>query len=177
MRAAEGDALSFELNLYEQKVFQDTTVESANPSENNAFGGIALLGTTPWYGEQWLYTRPDLSKIPELYSVYVKKVLLHIPCLHSTGAKLSVVTPTARFCSFGSTWNNKIGQTEQRAVAEKKGKYVTVDLTETFTNPAEQRLLYTEGIVLKPGNTKEGFTALATGDNYGLPQILEVQYE
>lgn len=47
----------FEVNLYEPKLFQDTTVESENPGMNNAFGGIAFLGNTRMYGEQWLYTR------------------------------------------------------------------------------------------------------------------------
>ncbi len=176
--AAAGNAwIRFEINLYEPKLFQDTTVESIRPDENNAFGGIAFIGRTEWFGEQWLYTRPDFSKIPELYSVYVRKVLLHIPCFYSTGVKLSVFAPTARFCSFGSTWNNKIGQTGQLAAASPNDGYVTVDLTGILTEPSERRLLYTEGLILKPSGTESGFTAIATGDNYEFPQILEIQYE
>ena len=177
VRAMEGDAVTFEVNLYEPKLFQDTTVESARPDENNAFGGIAFVGRTGWMGEQWLYARPDFSKIPELYSAYVKKVLLHLPCLGTTGTTLSVFAPVARFCSFGSTWNNKIDQIPKSAVASEKNGYVTMDLTDILTDPVERRMLYTEGLILKPFGTGNGFTAISTGDNYGLPPILEVRYE
>lgn len=177
VRAIEGDTITFEVNLYEPKLFQDTTVESARPDENNAFGGIAFLGRNKWVGEQWLYARPDFSKIPELYSVYVKKVLLHLPCPYTTGTKLSVFAPVARFCSFGSTWNNKIAEIPKSAIASEQNGYVTVDLTDILTDPVERRMLYTEGLILKPTGTGDGFTAISTGDNYGLPQILEVQYE
>lgn len=174
--ARGGEALSFEINLYEPKLFQDTTVENLHADENNAFGGLAFLGRTAWHGEQWLYSRPDFSKIPELYAVRVKKVLLHLPCLYSTGAALAIGVPAARFCSFGSTWNNKIGQTGPLAAVHTNGKWATVELSHVLTHPAEQRLRYTEGFILRPQGEGEGFTAVATGDNYAFPPILEVQY-
>lgn len=174
--AVEGSGISFEANLYEPKLLQDTTVESAHPDENNAFGGIAFLGKTSALGEQWLYSRLDFSKIPELHSVYVKKVQLHLPVIYSTGNELSAFAPKARFCSFGSTWNNKIAELPKTAKIYKNGAYMTVDLTEVLTNTSEGRLIHTEGLILKPKGRDSGFTAISTGDNYGLPQILEVRY-
>ena len=32
-------------------------------------------------------------------------------------------------------------------------------------------MLYTEGLILKPTGTGDGFTAISTGDNYGLPRF------
>lgn len=177
LRAMEGNSINFEIDLYEPKLFQDTTVESVHPDENNAFGGIAFLGRNKWVGEQWLYTRPDFSKVPELYSVYVKKALLHLPCPYTTGTKLAVFAPAARFCSFGSTWNNKIAEIPKSAFASEQNGYATVDLTDIITDPVERRLLYTEGLIFKPTGTDNGFTVISTGDNYALPQILEVHYE
>ena len=45
--SAAGQAVLIEANLYEPKLFQDTTVESNNPTINNAFGGVGFIGTTP----------------------------------------------------------------------------------------------------------------------------------
>lgn len=41
----------FEINLYENKLLQDTTVESNNSSMNNAFGCVAFIGKTDIYGD------------------------------------------------------------------------------------------------------------------------------
>lgn len=177
VRATEGERITFEVNLYEPKLFQDTTVESAHPDENNAFGSIAFIGRTLWCGEQWLYLRPDFSKIPELYAEGVKKILLHLPCFFTSDIKLSVFAPAARFCSFGSTWNNKIDQIPKSVITYEQDGYISVDLTDLLTDSAERRILYTEGLILKPNGTDDSFTAISTGDNYVLPLILEVQYD
>ena len=75
----------FEINLYEGKLFQDTTVESAHPDANNAYGAIGFIGKTKHFGEQWLYSRLDLSKIIDLTSQQISSVLsfLHSPTLTS----------------------------------------------------------------------------------------------
>ena len=72
----------FEANLYESKQIQDTTVESANPEVNNAFGGTAFIGNTTEFGEQWLYSRPDYSKFSELTDRQIIKAVLHMPKLN-----------------------------------------------------------------------------------------------
>ena len=71
-----GGHLVFEINLYEAKLFQDTTVESAHPDTNNAYGAVAFVGKTQQFGEQWLYSRPDFSKIPDIVSERIEKALL-----------------------------------------------------------------------------------------------------
>lgn len=173
--ADNAEAVQFELNMYEFKLFQDTTVESRRPDENNAFGGMAFIGKTNEFGDQWLYSRPDLSKISELYPVCVKKILLHVPCLYKSSEKVSLFAPIARFCSFGSTWNNKIGQTGQLSEFYQNNNYLTVDLTEIMSDPIEKRIIYSEGLIVK-GNGA-GYAALSTADCYIYPQILEISYE
>ncbi len=177
IRAMQENSVSFELSLYEPKLFQDTTVESRHPKENNAYGGISFLGKTEWMGEQWLYSRLDLTKIPELYSAAVQKVLLHLPRWNNADGEIEVSAPTTRFCSFGSNWENKIGQTAVTVSAIPKGNYLTVDITKLVTDTSEKCLIPTEGLILKPRAKDGSFVTVSTGDNYTLPQILEVQYE
>lgn len=176
LAALSGETISFEINLYEPKLFQDTTVESLHPCENNAFGSAAFLGKTPWMGEQWLYSRPDFSKVPELESHEIVQVLLHVPCWYAVNSKLEVYAPTARFCSFGSTWENKTGHTEQLINSNVKDHYITFDLTGIFSDSIDRRILYTHGIILKNSAKNAEYTALATGDSSMFPQILEVHH-
>ena len=171
-----GDCVAFEANLYEHKLFQDTTVESKNSGQNNAFGGTAFIGNSKWFGEQWLYLRPDFSKIPQLYCVPVRRVLLHIPCLRRANQRFSVYPLKTRFCSFGSNWSNKKDYIPQKVTPVDNGDYVTVDMTDLFTDSSEQRLSYTEGFILKPAKCDNDYDVISTGDNYDLPMILEIQY-
>ena len=83
-----GTQVLFEVNLYESKLFQDTTVESRNPHSNNAFGGVGFIGNSSAYGEQWLYSRLDFSGIPELMDQPIQRALLHIPKLNKTDIEL-----------------------------------------------------------------------------------------
>lgn len=172
-----GEAIAFEFNLYEPKLFLDTTVESAHPFENNAFGSAAFLGKTNWLGEQWLYTRPDFSKIPEIYSHPINRILLHIPCWFANKNHIAVFAPVARFCSFGSTWENKIEHTKQLVSSVANGNYITIDLTGVLYDSAKQSIFHTNGIILKCVANHDGYVAIATGDNYVFPQILEVRYD
>lgn len=166
----------FEINLYEPKLFQDTTVESRHPEENNAFGSMAFLGRTEEFGEQWLYSRPDFSKISEFYRVPVQQVLLHLPRYGLEEIGLSVFVPQARFCSFGSNWNNKIPSAVAEATLVARKEYYTIDITPLVVDGPERSLRHVEGLILKPSTAGGGFAAVATGDNYDRPQILEIRY-
>lgn len=169
-----GITLLFEVNLHAEKLFQDTTVESLHPNINNAFGGTAFIGNTAAYGEQWLYSRPDFSKLPELYDKQIRKATWHLPRFGGCG-DLTAFGLTARFCSFGSNWENKIQAAEKVADAASLSGYRSLDITNLITDSAHF-LKPSEGLILKPKVKDGGFSAVSTGDSYFAPQILEVNF-
>lgn len=173
----ENGGFFFEVNLYEPKLFQDTTVESLHPDTNNAYGAVGFIGKTKEFGEQWLYSRPDFSKIPDIVSERIEKVLLHIPILNESDESVDVFIPEKRFCSFGSTWNKKINASPKIASSNNQGRYLTIDVTTMFTNRTDQALVYNEGLILKKPKGKNNFIAISTGDCYSAPQILEIKFK
>lgn len=175
--ALENAVFFFEVNLYEPKLFQDTTVESLHPDANNAYGAVGFIGRTEELGEQWLYSRPDFGKISDLTSEKIAKVLLHIPVLNESTDRIDVYTPEKRFCSFGSTWNKKIHPTAMAATSARRGKYLTVDVTAMFTSHEGRTLVYNEGLILRKPKGNTDFIAISTGDSYSAPQILEIQFK
>lgn len=169
-----GRYILFEVNMYEPKLFQDTTVESANPHINNAFGGTAFLGHTSLFGEQWLYTRPDFSRIPELMGRRVKKTVLHIPQLNSNNSLLSAYRIPNRFCSIGSNWDNKVTSGPLAATSEISNGYQSIDVSDLITEGNSKCITVTDGLILKSNTKNKSFSAISTGDSYFAPQILEV---
>ena len=167
----------FETNLYEPKLFQDTTVESRHPDTNNVYGAIGFIGKTNQFGEQWLYSRPDFSKIPDLTSSRIDKALLHVPILSGCRETVDVYIPQKRFCSFGSTWNKRVSSSGKVASSSSHGKYLTVDVTSLFTGRADHALVYNEGVIFKKPKGKNDFIAISTGDCYFAPQILELKFK
>lgn len=162
------DLVLFEINMYEPKLFQDTTVESNNPQSNNAFGGAAFIGNTRLYGEQWLYIRPDMSKIADVSGENTVKALLHLPVYQKKCPPLKIHSVSRRFCSFGSNWNNKVTSKWFSAGSVYANGYVSFDITEMY----EDRAL---GYIVKPERRDGGFACLSTGDNYCRPVILELR--
>ena len=173
----EDGTFLFEINLYEPKLFQDTTVESVHPDTNNAYGAIGFIGKTKELGEQWLYSRPDFSKMPDLTSNTIDKVLLHIPILNACSENVDVYIPQKRFCSFGSTWNKKVDASGKVTSSNNCDRYITIDVTTIFTNRTEHTLVYNEGLILKKPKGKNNFIAISTGDCYSAPQILEIKFK
>lgn len=166
----------FEANLYENKLFQDTTVESMNPSTNNAFGSVGFIGNTTLYGEQWLYSRLDYSRIPEIMEKRIQKAVLHMPKFNQSNVELSAYKVSARFCSFGSTWDNKIpGETPVSDSSSKSG-YQSLDFTSLLVDSRTKTITKSEGLILKPKVKGSGFSAIATGDSYLAPQIMEINF-
>ena len=163
----------FEANLYENKLFQDTTVESMNPSTNNAFGSVGFIGNSSAYGEQWLYSRLDYSRVPEIMDKRIDKAVLHMPKFNQSNVELSAYKVSARFCSFGSTWDNKIpGETPVSDSSSKSG-YQSLDFTSLLVDSRTKTITKSEGLILKPKVKGLGFSAIATGDSYLAPQIME----
>lgn len=166
----------FELNMYENKLFQDTTVDSMNPSVNNAFGGVGFIGNSSVYGEQWLYSRPDYSRISEVMDKRVYKVILHMPKLNQSNADLSAFRVTARFCSFGSNWNNKVSGGSSVSDSQMTSGYQSIDITPMLVDSLTRTVMRSEGLILKSKNKESGFSVITTGDSCYAPQILEINY-
>ena len=166
-----------EMNLYEPKLFQDTTVESKNPGENNAFGSVAFLGKSETFGEQWLYSRIDHEKLSDLWGRTILNVTLHIPRYGDSSLILTGCGIARRFCSFGSVWDNKVAMTDEISDSGINGGYHTMDLTRFMVNRNTRCLQQTDGMLLRSKSKERGFSAVATGDNYHRPQILEILYQ
>ena len=170
-----GKSVCFEANLYEPKLFQDTTVESKNVRVNNAFGGVGFIGTTNEFGEQWLYSRPDFTKMSELNDKRILRAILHLPKLNTGAIELSASKVAARFCSFGSKWDNKIAEGVIFNESQITDHYIDLNLLPILADK-HGRLLRGEGFILKAKKKNSGFSVIATGDNYLYPQILEISY-
>lgn len=166
----------FEANLYENKLFQDTTVESNDPSTNNAFGSVGFIGNSSAYGEQWLYSRLDCSRIPEIMDKRIQKAVLHMPKLNQSKVEFSAYKASARFCSFGSNWDNKIpGETPVSDSSSQNG-YQSLDFTSLLIDGRTKTITKSEGLILKPKVKGSGFSVIATGDSYLAPQIMEINF-
>lgn len=164
-----------EINFYEPKLIQDTPVSGKIPKENNAFGPIAFVGKSKFYGTQWLYSRVDINKIPELQHKYIREMKLYIPRFTNTSVALDTFELSNRFCSFGSTWSNKIAREDRHDVIKINGDYVCIDLTRNYTNRGF--LTESAGVVVTPARASElGYQAISTGDSYSMPPILCVKY-
>lgn len=170
-----GKSVLIETNLYEPKLFQDTTVESKNAKVNNAFGSIGFIGSTKEFGEQWLYSKPDFTKMSELNDKKILRAVLHLPKLSTGAVELTSSKVAARFCSFGSTWDNKIAETGALNESQITDHYIDLNLMPMLTD-TQGRLQRSEGFILKAKKKNSGFSVVATGDNYFSPQILEINY-
>lgn len=166
-------SLMLEINMQETKLFQDTTVESRNPTVNNAFGGTAFIGTTKGFGEQWLYSRLMLSNIHQLSGKRIARTVLHIPVLNGNTQPLTLNSVVSRFCSFGSTWENKIPLSKPLAESSVSNGYHHLDVTHLLGR-MEQK---TQNYVIKSKELIKKPIIISTGDSSLLPQILEVQYQ
>ena len=165
----------FEINLQETKLFQDTTVESKTPTQNNAFGGTAFIGNSSAFGEQWLYSRPNISLLNDLFGESILSAFLYIPTLHRDDMKLMAVGLATRFCSFGSTWNNKKEGSEKTSFSEADSGYYKIDIANMLAKN-NRILTNSEGWIIKSAVKNSGFSAISTGDSFYAPQILKITF-
>lgn len=172
-----GDSVMFELNLYESKLFQDTTVESLHPKVNNAFGGVGFIGNTEQYGEQWLYSRPDYSKMSDIMHRRARKVILHAPKHNTKHIGLKASGVVTRFCSFGSNWENKILQTQKISDSFSNESYQSIDITKVMIDTEQGYFRHTNGFVLRGETKGNEFSVVSTGDSGYAPQILEINFK
>lgn len=174
--APDSHSVLFEINLQEEKLIQDTTVESKNPKSNNAFGGTAFVGNSVTFGEQWLYSRPDYSKLRDLFGHSVHRVTLYAPTFDKNKVLLSAYGLSNRFCSFGSNWNNKKPANNTLNVSSRINGYQKIDLTNMMVQ-AQRLMTRSEGWILKNVVKSSGFSVISTGDSFYAPQILEVKFK
>lgn len=167
--------VAFEINMYDRKLFQDTTVETENPDVNNVYGGTAFVGKTDLFGEQWLYSRPDFSCISDITQKEIKKVILHLSQFNK-GPTLSVYRIENRFCSFGSNWNNKVKESGILKQFIQGDFRQSVDLTELLVDPLTGRLKPSHGFLIKIAVRDSGFSVMSTGDSFFAPLIIEINY-
>lgn len=166
----------FEINMHDEKLIQDTTVESRDPKINNAFGSVAFIGNTMSYGDQWLYSRPDFSKIPELFDVKIKSATVHYPKYDTGNVALAAFRISSRFCSFGSNWANKVGYSSIVSDSRVSSDYHSINMTELLCDPYTGLISHTEGWVLKTKFKVSDFTAISTGDCHFAPVIIEINH-
>lgn len=164
--------IAYEINLHESKLFQDTTVESKHPRMNNAFGGMAFLGETEDFGEQWLYSRLELTNLPQLQTKKIVRSVWHIPMLNPHDDLLTLNRITARFCSFGSNWENKIAITDPLAESTVSNGYHHLDITGLIGDIKRK----SENFVIRAKTPKGKPVVIPTGDSFYQPHILEVKF-
>ena len=144
--------LNWEINLYEPKLMQDTTVESRRPNENNVYGNVAFIGHSPAHGVQYLYSRFDFSKIKVNVEKRMKRVLRCVPYYMAGDQEFRIAAPFQRFCSFGSNWENKASADTIGASWWRSNKCFVFDLTHhLLTN--EGKFKENNGIVLSPSKS------------------------
>ena len=170
-----GKYLVFEINMYEKKLIQDTTVESYNPKVNNAFGSSAYLGYTSEFGEQWLYSRIDYMRMSDIAGCRVKNASAYIPKLNNSMLNIDAYKVAERFCSFGSNWNNKKSESNFVNRSCCTDRYVVLDITYALIHEKSKQVIATNGLILKPTN-KNDFVAITTCDSCFLPQIIAINY-
>lgn len=166
----------FEVNMYAAKLFQDTTVDSQKADTNNAFGGTAYIGNSATYGEEWLYTRPDHSRLEDLLGRELRQAVFHIPSWAHRTVEMSAFSVVSRFCSFGSTWNNKVPESYKIGDTVVANGYHHLDVSGHFIEQNSRFLRHHEGMILRSKVKGTGYTAISTGDSYFAPQILEVRF-
>ncbi len=166
--------LFFEINLHDVKLFQDTTVESKHPTENNAFGGMAFLGSTDAFGEQWLYMRTDLKAVSGIFSSSrIKAAKLYLPCWGAGKREIALYRLGSRFCSFGSNWESRLMPVASLDNAASQKDYFAFDITESLQK-FDGGLYYLIRRTDSPKSKRA--TILSTGDNFARPPILAIHY-
>lgn len=172
--APKKEGMLFEINLYENKLFGDTTVDSKNPNANNAFGTTAFLGNSTFYGDMWLYSRPDLGKMPDIHTKRIQSAKLYLPLLSGTAAQLRAVGIEARFCSFGTTWNKKTSEMPVFTESHEENGYLVLDVTRFFTDEVTDLPRLTNGFIIRT-KEKSQVAVIPTADSSMYPQILEIK--
>lgn len=170
-----GGEMCAEFNMYEQKLIQDTTVESARPNENNAYGTTAFVGHSDTFGAQQLYLKFNYPMIDDFGREPISSIKLYLPVLGGDMPTLEALHMDSRFCSFGSVWNKRIKPSEKRLPVKYHNGFCCIDLSNAMID-AFGRLKFSNGFHLRTYGDAIGYCALATGDSHLFPSIFEVRW-
>lgn len=165
----------FELNAQDDKLIRDTTVETAHPDDNNAFGSAAYIGQTEAFGEQWLYSCPDISRVILDKKLKISKATLHVPKICGS-ASVASFTLRNRFCSFGSSWNNRAPFLTRGSAMIMSENFLSTEITHLFVDDSGRPEI-PAGIVLRPHGSSKSFSGIFTADSFLSPQIIEINYK
>ena len=172
---ADTEKLLFEMNLHVPKLIFDTTVESKNPTKNNVFGSVAFLGRTEEYGAQWLYLRIDGMRMSDLSGYRVENAKLYLPRLdNGVSGKLEAYKLGSVWCSFGTSWDTKVAFSEKMKGVKSWGSYEEIEISDIVRDMLRVKEARNPGFVIK-SREDSNCIAVATGDSYYRPQILEIQ--
>ena len=107
----------------------------------------------------------------------IRKAVWHLPKLGGADVRLTAHEASARFCSFGSNWTNKIAVAALETESCACNGYVDLDVTHILTDSKTGFIKRSEGWVVRTKVKGSGFAAVATGDSYYTPQILELNFQ
>ena len=99
-----------------------------------------------------------------------------MPKLNQSKVEFSAYKVSARFCSFGSNWNNKIPGEIPVSDSSSQNGYQSVDFTSLLVDSRTKTITKSEGLIIKPKIKGAGFSVIATGDSYLAPQIMEINF-
>lgn len=167
----EGE-IGFEINLYEEKLFQDTPVIEKRSKDNNAFCSTYFLGHTPNLGEQRIYSKLMLHNLQDFLHQRIQSIKLHIPKI-AQSSNIEAYQMHERFCSFGSTWENKKTSGSICIPISYTEDYVIIDLTDYMVENGQLQPRF--GMLLKVPQEETGFCLLSTGDSCAYPIFLEIK--
>ena len=119
-----------------------------------------------------MYSRLDFSLVSDLFHFHeVRSADVFFPVYKKGKASVATYGVSARFCSFGSTWDSRVAETEYLSSLKNKKGFLTRNVTDRLkANPIADSL-----IMRCPGEQGE-FTAIATGDSCWAPPLLVVRY-
>ena len=175
-----GDSCSceyvFEISMYEQRLFLDTTVDSAHSCENNVYGAIAYIGKTDKLGTQWLYARPS-SVISLNPAGPITSAEIAIPLIYRRGSLPESYSLPAHFCGVGTTWDDgRQTGVEKIPITERNGCLI-LDIYDRFVDRESGRYKYFDGILLRaPEESSSSLCVIPTGDNTAEPWMLRIGY-
>lgn len=129
------------------------TVESKQSKANNVFGSVGFIGVSEEFGEQWLYSRPDFTRMSELFDKRISRAVLHIPYRNNTAIDLVAYRLSSRFCGFGLLWEIKIAAASFLANGQQRNGYLDIDLT-SLVSDCYGRFAHSEGFLLKTEKKK-----------------------